>query len=145
MMQEGPSESAIRPSLAAFMLLFLSGCAVHSSDPDRLGSPTPSHAPNPRRPCEIPLAAGVVLSPLESCRVKLLKRRCSDEDLCLVDCFANSKHRPWDGDRPSDFIIGGGCWHHCFAYRNSKWTEPDEWQTCKGLDWNLPTREVNAK
>jgi len=90
---------------------------------------------HPDRPCDIPLAEGVKLSALEEGWVERIKARCGEHDACLVDCFANSKHRVWSDSGFSEMIIGGGCWHVCFAYSDIEWQEPEGWNECEGLDW----------
>lgn len=144
-----PWPGAVITLLVELLLLSpIVGCAVHGSASGRLGrrgSPTPSRAPDPRQPCEVPLAKGVVLSPHEACWVDQLKRRCTPDDACLVECFANAKHRVWQGDHPSESMIGGGCWHVCFGSTKLDWKSFHDWETCEGLDSNLPAHEDPAE
>ena len=98
------------------------------------GASNPTVAVDPNRPCDIPLAEGVTLSAVEECWVDRIAARCGDNDPCLVSCFANSKHRPRSDSGFSEMIIGGGCWHVCFAI---DWPEPEGWNECEGLEWRL--------
>ncbi|MCP3980967.1 MAG: hypothetical protein GY716_16855 [bacterium] len=122
-----------------FGLLLVSGCGAPVRESPELVVAVPTRAPDPSRPCEIPIAEQAELSPIEECWMAHLKRRCDQDDVCLVDCFANSKHRRRVGDRVSR-VIGGGCWHVCFAYSGIEWTEPEGWEECDGLDSELPSR-----
>lgn len=132
--------SGFRTSMigVACLSFLLSACETPEVPEYQIGALEPTQASDPSQPCVIPLASGVRLTPLEQCQVERIARRCGEHDPCLVACFANSMHRVRADAGFSEMTIGGGCWHVCFAYRDVEWQEPEGWEDCDGLGWQLP-------
>ena len=69
--------------------------------------------------CDMPPDPAVTLNHRESCLLKLLRPRCSEEDLCLIACLVHGAGRS----------IGGGCEHLC-GIRLGDWERPVGWRAC---------------
>ena len=91
------------------------------SDPDTAAMATPV--------CDTVIADGVELTAAEACELALLRERCNEGDACLVDCIANGRDRAV-GDDGEVEVIGGGCWHLCFAYSDFEWDVPEGFDAC---------------
>lgn len=63
-------------------------------------------------------------SPVRICQFKLLAKRCSQIDSCLLDCFTQ-KH----GEK-----VSGGCYHICSVYSSfwsdGPWVKPEGYVNC---------------
>jgi hypothetical protein len=112
-------------------------CSTHEPAHIYMGVRSPTYAPDSRHPCDIPIAAGVVLTPREECWLKLIRDRCGPRDSCLADCFANAKDRERTGDQLSEPILGG-CWHVCLSFSSTEWKEPEGWKQCQSLEGSRP-------
>ena len=113
------------------VLLLLGGCAARVADPlaSRPFVDNPTRAADPNRPCDIPVHEEVQLTAEDRCVLELYKKRCDENDACIVDCIANGKGRVRFADGNVG-VVGGGCWHVCFAYTGIKWTPPDGFEEC---------------
>jgi len=118
-------------------VLLVLGCSTEPSMRTQPIVSQPSQAPDPSRPCEIPIAEDARLSLREQCWLELFAQRCNEHDVCLVECLANEKHRVRHEDG-GIALIGGGCWHLCFAYSDIEWTGPEGWHKCEALDSKRP-------
>jgi hypothetical protein len=119
-------------SLLVFLVV-ITGCSPSgppSADRVRSSVINPTAAGEIDRPCDIPVAEGIILTPVEECILDLYKTRCSENDVCIVDCIANAKDwfRTEDG---AGGRIAGGCWHVCYAYTGIEWTTPDGFEDCR--------------
>ena len=129
----GTSACIVSLSLGVILLSAAGGCSNRDQAALVPVVANPTVALDSDKPCEIPLADEAMLSPREECWLRLIRERCEEDDVCLVDCFANSKHLRRQAETGWVTSIGGGCWHVCASYAGKEWTEPAEWSQCDGL------------